>query len=82
MEIGRRNEPDGQAQILVDEANGLSEIRVVRDDNRALDKAAMCVVQEVRGKVDVRALLLGPEHLLIATPVRTRQRHSVGEKLP
>ena len=67
----RCHQPDSLAVVLPHQAHRLGNVAVIAHDDRAVVGVEPAVVEQMHRKVDVRALLLGSDHLRRARGART-----------
>src|SRR5271169_3591554 len=65
----RVQDADLLAEHLAHDFDGLEQVGIIRDDHRQIEPTHMRVVQEVRGKVHVRALFLGLDDANVLLPM-------------
>ena len=71
----RRYQADPLVVVLPYQAHRFGDVAVVGDDHRAIVGVHPAVIQQMHGEIDVRAFLLGPDHLRhVLAPKRFRKR--------
>ena len=68
--------------MVPDQAHGLGDVAVVADHHRAVVGVEPAVVEQVYGQIDVRALLLGADHLRRALCAHLSGCRSVVDFIP
>ena len=85
MPRSRRHQADPFAVILLYEAHRFGDVAVVAHDDRAIVGVQPAIVEQVDRQIDVRALLLGPDHLdgaLVGEWSGKRRAHLVAHEMP
>ena len=81
----RRHQPDPFSAVPAHESHGFGDIAVVAHHNAAVVDVQPTVIQQMHGEIDIRALLLGLDHLHRAQRPRRpceRRPDPVSQEMP
>ena len=80
-----RHQSDLLAAMLLHQAHGFGDVAVIAHHDRAVIRVQPPVIHQMHGEIDVRALLLCPDHIrraAVSDRMRERRVDPVAEEVP